>query len=578
MCSSPFPSPLVLPTNRRSFLRSIRTDVSIFNSLKASLDHHRSRKHRLRLAASVAERNLGFSWFAPDNRGNDDCGGWAIVESPVEKKTGKKRLPTFVFGVIGISVTALIAAMAHFSMTRKGFKFQFSSALHALPGLLMHDEIKANGTEKAETDGSDVEALVLETNPDYRCNATSDTVSSAVEKLERVIIPVAVDSTQQEALLVLKKLKIIEENVKADELCTRREYARWLVQANSLLERNPKHRIVPSVLLSGFIVAAFDDVSIFDPDFWSIQALAEAGVIPSKLSVMNPNSDLDALKGERGVYFFPERFVSRQDLINWKAQLEYELVPGVEEKIVKAKVDFMDVREVSLNASPELFVDIMAGDSSILRKVFGQSKRFQPKKPSTKAQAVVAVASGRMTESIYAELSRLEAENSSRKAEMEEIRLELLGKGDIQSFWDEKLEKEMARGLEVERAYIASVHNLELEKIVQENNLAKYLKEKAAIDCQRQLLLSLREEVSEMSERLAWEKANYIAEQRKLQDMHSDLQTKWEGMWDAKSLLEAEKEAVRILRSWVEDEARKNQARAKVLEEVGRRWKWESQA
>lgn len=31
-------------------------------------------------------------------------------------------------------------------------------------------------------------------------------------------------------------------------------------------------------------------------------------------------------------------------------------------------------------------------------------------------------------------------------------------------------------------------------------------------------------------------------------------------------------------RSWVEDEARKSQARAKVLEELGRRWRWDGQA
>lgn len=31
-------------------------------------------------------------------------------------------------------------------------------------------------------------------------------------------------------------------------------------------------------------------------------------------------------------------------------------------------------------------------------------------------------------------------------------------------------------------------------------------------------------------------------------------------------------------RSWVEDEARKSQARAKVLEEVERRWKWYNQS
>lgn len=31
-------------------------------------------------------------------------------------------------------------------------------------------------------------------------------------------------------------------------------------------------------------------------------------------------------------------------------------------------------------------------------------------------------------------------------------------------------------------------------------------------------------------------------------------------------------------RSWIEDEARKSQARAKVLEEAGRRWKWDERS
>lgn len=35
--------------------------------------------------------------------------------------------------------------------------------------------------------------------------------------------------------------------------------------------RNPKHRIVPSVALLGSTIAAFDDVSVEDPDFISIQ-------------------------------------------------------------------------------------------------------------------------------------------------------------------------------------------------------------------------------------------------------------------------------------------------------------------
>lgn len=151
---------------------------------------------------------------------------------------------------------------------------------------------------------------------------------TAVEKLERVVIRVSVDSTQEEALLVLKTLKIIEDDVEANELCTRREFARWLVKLNSSLERNPKHRIIPIVSLSGSVVAAFDDISIVDPDFRSIQVLAEAGVIPSKLS-WNNSSNYDGFDSQENINFFPDRFISRQDLVDWRAQLEYEFFSGV---------------------------------------------------------------------------------------------------------------------------------------------------------------------------------------------------------------------------------------------------------
>lgn len=178
----------------------------------------------------------------------------------------------------------------------------------------------------------------------------------------------------------------------------------------------------------------------------------------------------------------------------------------------------------------------------------GQSKRLQPNKPSTKAQAAVALTSGKMAEAIYTELARLEAESSARQAQMEDIRSELLDEGEIQRFWDQKLIEEKTHGLEVEKVYFAAVSDLEQEKFVQEKFFAEYLKEQAAMDCQRQLVLSLKEEVAEMSEKLASERTMYISELRNLQDMFSDLQTKQEGLLDTKSILEAEKEALRILR------------------------------
>lgn len=68
------------------------------------------------------------------------------------------------------------------------------------------------------------------------------------------------------------------------------------------------------------------------------------------------------------------------------------------------------------------------------------------------------------------------------------------------------------------------------------------------MDCQKQLLSSLKVEVDEMSERLASEMAKYTDEQCDVQSMRGDLQGKYERVLDTKSILEAEIEALRILR------------------------------
>ncbi|KAM6548187.1 hypothetical protein CsatB_019863 [Cannabis sativa] len=565
--SAPSYSPLFLPTCNLSRLR--RRSVSIFISSKPFPSNPRFASFGVRLSASIIESNLQLSWVSPDPNPNNDYGGWAISESPVSSK--KRGLPIFVVGSVGASLAVLVAAIAYFSITRKGFKFQITSPLHTFQEILNPTDTKGTESSTMELSESDGDHLV-ESEPTA---ITEIETPPFTEKLERVIIPVAVDSTQQEALSVLKKLKVIEDDVKANELCTRREYARWLVRINSSLERNPRHRIVPSISLSGSVSAAFDDVSVQDLDFVSIQALAEAGVVSSKLSQKSSYNDMNDIGH---VYFSPDSFIPREDLIEWKARLEYQFLQGITEQILTKKVGYMDVKGLTFDVAPGLYMDILAGDRSIIRQVFGQSRRLQPNKPTTKAQAAVALTSGRMGEEIQNELLRLKAEISNRKVEMEAIRSELLDRGDIERFWDEKLKEERNRGLEVEKAYHAVVYDLEQEKVVQDKHLANNFKEKVAMDCQRQLLGSLKDEVNEMSELLASERALYVAEQSNLQNLLNDLESKQEGLLDTKSILEAEIEALRILRSWVEDEARKSQARAKVLEEVGRRWTWDNQS
>ncbi|KAF2321438.1 hypothetical protein GH714_041032 [Hevea brasiliensis] len=526
MCSSATSPPSCL------FLRTTSTRPLLGSRCLSPYSFFRSNNPRiLRLSASVADCHLDLSWFSPGHSSNDDgYNGWAVVEAPP-----RSCFPTILLGG-GTCVAALVAAIAYFSLSRKGFKLQFHSPFRALHGMMSPIDSKADKIEAKNLSigDSDENAVVAEGSLGFMPEENGKTITSvSAQKLERVKVSVPVDSTQLEALSVLKKLK------------------------------ESKHRLVPSMLLSGSVVAAFDDVNVEDSDFDSIQGT---------------NCGSDSSNGDLSFFFYPDRFISRQDLINWKAQLEYRFMPEMTEQMSRIKVDYMDVKEISSDASAELLIDLLAGDQSIIRKVFGQSRRVQPNKPLTKAQAAVALTSGRMTEAIYNEILRLEAENSSRQVAMKEIRSELLDKGDIERFWDEKMNEERARGLEIQKLYIAVLHDLEHEKTVQEKTLAEHLKEKAAMDCQRQLLLGLKDEVDEMSERLTSERSMYVAEQCKLQELLSELQTKQEGMLDKKSIAEAETEALRILRSWVEDEARKSQARAKVLEEVGRRWKWDNQA
>ncbi|KAH1162283.1 hypothetical protein AAZX31_01G082100 [Glycine max] len=504
------------------------------------------------------------SWASPDP--SDGLGGWALLDAPAQPDNNKvAAFPSYA--VVGFG-TSLALVLAVFAASRKGFSFRFPRPMWGAV------ETRRDQNDAPEFDvSSGSKSTLSEADPESNVTVTQAD-KSAVEKPERVVIPVSVDSTQEEALSVLKSLKIIEDDVEANELCTRREFARWLVKSNSSLERSPKHMIAPIVSLSGSVVTAFDDVGIDDPDFRSIQVLAEAGVIPSKLS-WNNSFNYGGSDSQENINFYPDRFISRQDLIDWRAQLEYDFFSGVVDEISIKKAGYMDVKEIT---SPAVYVDMLAGDTSILRKVFGQSKRFQPNKPSTKAQAAVALTSGRMKEAISAELSRIEAENSARLAEAGEIWSELLSRGEIQRFWDEKLIEEKNRGFDVERLYHVEVKNLEEEEINQDKISAEYLKEKATMDCQKQLLLNLKKEVDEISEKVASERVTYVDERDVVQKLHEDLEFKHEELLNTKSTLEAEKEALQILRSWVEDEARRSQARAAVLEEVGRRWKWDDQA
>ncbi|KAG2261515.1 hypothetical protein Bca4012_013744 [Brassica carinata] len=63
---------------------------------------------------------------------------------------------------------------------------------------------------------------------------------------------------------------------------------------------------------------------------------------------------------------------------------------------------------------------------------------------------------------------------------MEEIRSELLGKGEMRQYWDVKLQVERDQGVEMEELYHSRVNELEEEETAQLKWFAESLKEKSS--------------------------------------------------------------------------------------------------
>lgn len=178
----------------------------------------------------------------------------------------------------------------------------------------------------------------------------------------------------------------------------------------------------------------------------------------------------------------------------------------------------------------------------------GNTRRLQPHKHVTNAQAAAALTSGRMEEAIRDELNRLEAENQAHLSAMAEIMEELISRGVIQQQWEEKMKTEQQRVFEVDKDLQHVLHELANERTDRENELEDLLKEKAALDRRNQELINLRSEVDGMYDRLAAENAEVMADQQNLENLSSDMTSKHQAVSEAKSYLEAEKEALTMLR------------------------------
>ena len=171
----------------------------------------------------------------------------------------------------------------------------------------------------------------------------------------------------------------ISKSFEPSKNITRREYARWLVAANNAMYiNNPAKQIR---LASESTQSAFSDVSKTDVDFPVIQGLAEAGLIPSPLS-----GDSTA------VLFRPDAPLTREQLILWKIPLDTrQALPAANLEAVNQTWGFQDTGKIDPKALRAVLADFQNSEQSNIRRVFGYTTLFQPKKPVSRAEAAAAL-------------------------------------------------------------------------------------------------------------------------------------------------------------------------------------------
>ncbi|MBA0826286.1 hypothetical protein Goarm_011152, partial [Gossypium armourianum] len=358
-----------------------------------------------------------------------------------------------------------------------------------------------------------------------------------------VLVPAVVDQFQGQALAALQVLKVIEAEALPGDLCTRREYARWLVAASNALSRNVVSKVYPAMYVENVTELAFDDIIPEEPDFSSIQGLAEAGLISSKLS----NQEL--LNYNRGpVYFSPESPLSRQDLVSWKMALEKRQLPEADREILYQLSGFIDIDKINPDAWPALVADLSTGEPGIIALAFGCTRLFQPNKPVTKAQAAVAIATGEASDLVSEELARIEAESVAENAVAAHNALVAEVEKDVNANFEKELSMEREKIDALEKMAEEAKCELERLRAEREEENMVLMKDRAAISAETEILSRLRREVEEQLESMINDKVEISYEKERISKLRKETEDETQEIVRLQHELEVERKALSMAR------------------------------
>jgi hypothetical protein len=171
----------------------------------------------------------------------------------------------------------------------------------------------------------------------------------------------------------------VAQNFRPNEVIKRAEFARWLVEANNLIYANNPGKQIR--LIANATQPAFQDVPKTHADFAVIQGLAEAGIIPSQLS-----GDTTA------TLFRPDAPLTRETLLLWKVPLDVRQgLPNASLDTIQKTWGFQDTTKIDPKVLRSLLADYQNADQANIKRAFGFTQLFQPKKPVTRAEAAAAL-------------------------------------------------------------------------------------------------------------------------------------------------------------------------------------------
>ncbi|XP_075496116.1 uncharacterized protein LOC142533287 isoform X3 [Primulina tabacum] len=512
----------------------------------------------------LERRRTQVSSWMNSKSSSEDFSGWANADG--ELQPGNSRRKQSLVGILGAGAAGILlvagltfTALSISNRTTSKVKQQMGPLTTQQAESLSPDNHQDNfGEEKSE---EKVEILQSE---------SEESKTALRAPPGKVLVPAVVDQLQSLALSALKDLKVIEDDVQPGDLCTRREYARWLVVASGILTRSTTSKVYPAMYIENISELAFDDIKPDDPDFPSIQGLAEAGLIDSKLSRHDMQSSLDEYPSP--LLFFPESPLSRQDLVSWKLALEKRQLPVVDRKTLQQLSGFIDIDKINLDAWPALVADLAAGEQGIITLAFGYTRLFQPEKPVTKAQAAIALSTGDAATVVSDELARIEAESMAENAVAAHNALIAQVEKDLNASYEKELFQEKEKIDAVQKLAEEARREVELLRAEREERNLALMKERAAVDSEMEMLSRLRREVEEQLQTLTSDRVEVSHDKERVSKLRRDAETENQEIARLQYELEVERKALSMARAWAEDEMKRAREQAKALEEARNRW------